>query len=97
MAVRTTRGGFPGGRPPAGAGMALAAVFLLGGGALVLQNSLFNVDGGHRAIKYKRISGVSTEIYTEGPSVRPAPTPTLTMIPTPRGWRCLTGIDSMVD
>lgn len=66
MAVRTTRGGFPGGRPPAGAGMALAAVFLLGGGALVLQNSLFNVDGGHRAIKYKRISGVSTEIYTEG-------------------------------
>ncbi|KAI1311442.1 band 7 family-domain-containing protein [Xylaria venustula] len=60
------RGGFPGGRPPAGSGMALAAIALIGGGAFLLQNSLFNVDGGHRAIKYKRISGVSKEIYTEG-------------------------------
>ncbi|KAI1168698.1 band 7 family-domain-containing protein [Nemania serpens] len=66
MAVRQTRRGFPGGRPPAGAGALLAGAFLLGGGFLVIQNSLFNVDGGHRAIKYKRISGVSKEIYTEG-------------------------------
>lgn len=64
--VRQNRGGFPGGRPPAGAGMAAGAAVLLGAGFFVLQNSLFNVDGGHRAIKYRRISGVSKEIYTEG-------------------------------
>lgn len=66
--VRQGRGGFPGGRPPAGIGMAFAAIGLIGGGTILLQNSLFNVDGGHRAIKYKRISGVSKEIYSEGPS-----------------------------
>ncbi|KAJ2960895.1 hypothetical protein NQ176_g11028 [Zarea fungicola] len=33
---------------------------------MVLSNALFNVDGGHRAIKYKRLSGVSKEIYNEG-------------------------------
>lgn len=31
-----------------------------------MSNALFNVDGGHRAIKYKRLSGVSKEIYNEG-------------------------------
>ncbi len=57
---------FPrGGRPPGGFG-ALAGLALLGGGAFLIQNSLFNVDGGHRAIKYRRVSGVSKEIYSEG-------------------------------
>lgn len=57
-------GGKPGGgRSPLG----LAALAVLGiGGAVLLQNSLFNVDGGHRAIKYTRIGGVSKEIYSEG-------------------------------
>ncbi|RYC65632.1 hypothetical protein CHU98_g565 [Xylaria longipes] len=64
--ARQGQGGFPGGRPPRGFGMALGAIGLVAGGAILLQNSLFNVDGGHRAIKYKRISGVSKEIYTEG-------------------------------
>lgn len=64
--VRQNRPGFPGGRPPAGMGVAAAGIGLLGGGLLLLQNSLFNVDGGHRAIKYRRISGVSKEIYNEG-------------------------------
>ncbi|KAK1781920.1 band 7 family-domain-containing protein [Copromyces sp. CBS 386.78] len=62
-------GGFPGGRPPMpprGLGPALTGFALLGGGAWVLSNSIFNVDGGHRAIKYRRISGVSKEIYGEG-------------------------------
>lgn len=60
------RGG--GGPPqvPRGAGGALIGGVLLAGGAWVLSNSLFNVDGGHRAIKYRRISGVSKEIYSEG-------------------------------
>lgn len=59
-------GGFPGGKPPRGAFGALGGLILLGGGAMVLSNSLFNVDGGHRAIKYRRINGVSKEIYSEG-------------------------------
>lgn len=44
-------------------GLGLAA--LLGGGYLI-SNSLFNVDGGHRAIKYSRIGGISKEIFMEG-------------------------------
>lgn len=70
------RGGFPGGRMPGGAprglGGGIAALALLGGGALLVQNALFNVDGGHRAIKYRRISGVSKDIYGEGAARRPA-------------------------
>ncbi|PNY23734.1 Uncharacterized protein TCAP_06346 [Tolypocladium capitatum] len=66
-----TRGGYPGGRGggpqvPRGTGGAIIGGALLAGGALLLSNSLFNVDGGHRAIKYRRISGVSKEIYNEG-------------------------------
>ncbi|KAJ3543198.1 hypothetical protein NM208_g3698 [Fusarium decemcellulare] len=37
----------------------------LAGGSLFLSNSLFNVDGGHRATKYRRINDVSNEIYRE--------------------------------
>jgi hypothetical protein len=60
-------GGGRGGGNPFG----LAAIAFLGiGGAVLLQNSLFNVDGGHRAIKYTRISGVSKEIYGEGRAAR---------------------------
>ena len=58
-----------GGSPPSmpkGTPFLAAGGLLLLGGAYVLSNSLFNVDGGHRAIKYKRISGVSKEIYNEG-------------------------------
>lgn len=38
---------------------------LAGLGTLV-NLSLYNVDGGHRAIKYSRISGISPKIYSEG-------------------------------
>ena len=41
----------------------LTTIFI---GAAVLKNGLFNVDGGHRAVKYSRISGVSDTIYNEG-------------------------------
>ncbi|KAF4122466.1 prohibitin 2 [Geosmithia morbida] len=62
-------GGAAGGRPPqiprGTGGIAVGSMLLLGG-AYVLSNSLFNVDGGHRAIKYTRVGGVSKEIYTEG-------------------------------
>ncbi|KAL9070915.1 MAG: hypothetical protein Q9161_004557 [Pseudevernia consocians] len=58
------RGGLPGGpRNFFGAG---AGLLLLGSGVVVVNNALFNVDGGHRAIKYTRIGGVQKEIYNEG-------------------------------
>ncbi|RDA82401.1 hypothetical protein CP532_6276 [Ophiocordyceps camponoti-leonardi (nom. inval.)] len=57
------RGGRGGG--PRGIAEAVAATVVLGGSILV-YNSLFNVDGGHRAIKYRRLGGVSKEIYNEG-------------------------------
>lgn len=67
QAVAKSRGGgFPGGKPPPGAGFALTGAVALLAGGWFLSNALFNVDGGHRAIKYKRISGVSKEIYNEG-------------------------------
>ncbi|KAM0232161.1 hypothetical protein ACHAP5_010824 [Fusarium lateritium] len=68
--MQQARGGAGGGGPkmpmPRAAGGALFAGLLVAGGSLVLSNSLFNVDGGHRAIKYQRLSGVSKEIYSEG-------------------------------
>jgi prohibitin 2 len=61
--------GMGGGGPPQipkGSPALLAAGVLLVGGAYVFSNSLFNVDGGQRAIKYRRVNGVSKEIYSEG-------------------------------
>ncbi|KIX05808.1 uncharacterized protein Z518_03780 [Rhinocladiella mackenziei CBS 650.93] len=60
-------GGVPGGGPAARGVLALVG---LGVAGVVISNSIFNVDGGHRAIKYKRISGVSKEIYNEGTHIR---------------------------
>lgn len=39
---------------------------LLGGGAILLNSALFNVDGGHRAVKYTRLNGVANDVYGEG-------------------------------
>ncbi|KXL45813.1 hypothetical protein M433DRAFT_88852 [Acidomyces richmondensis BFW] len=55
---------------PRGALGGVAGLLLLGGGIWVFNNALFNVDGGHRAIKYTRIGGVSKEIYGEGTHFR---------------------------
>jgi prohibitin 2 len=68
LLVRQNRGRFfgGGGRGPPGGGLALLGLVAVAGGGVLLQNALFNVDGGHRAIKYRRISGVSKEIYSEG-------------------------------
>lgn len=63
-------GGFPGGKMPGGSprsmGAGLAGLLLVGGAAWAFQSALFNVDGGHRAIKYQRVRGVGKEIYGEG-------------------------------
>ncbi|PIL22344.1 hypothetical protein GSI_15032 [Ganoderma sinense ZZ0214-1] len=63
----STSGGGGGPRLPVrgfftGSGLLLALV----GGGLALNASLFNVDGGHRAIKYTRLHGVKEEVYPEG-------------------------------
>lgn len=63
MAAESGRGGGP---SPKMAGSAVVGLTLLGGALFVGNNALFNVDGGHRAIKYTRIGGVSKEIYAEG-------------------------------
>jgi len=57
-------GKIPGGSGGLFAGGGLIIALITGG--LVLNASLFNVDGGHRAIKYTRIHGVKNEIYNEG-------------------------------
>ncbi|GMM39929.1 hypothetical protein FOG51_03959 [Hanseniaspora uvarum] len=57
---------FPRGNIPKGSifsGVALAALL---GGAILVNNSLFNVEGGHRAIMYSRLEGIKPKIYTEG-------------------------------
>lgn len=65
------QGGFGGGLPSGGAaGRGIVGLIALGVGATILSNSLFNVDGGHRAIKYTRIGGVKKEIYAEGTHLR---------------------------
>jgi len=55
-----------GGPTPKGMGAGLGGMILLGGALMVGNNALFNVDGGHRAIKYTRVGGVGKEIYNEG-------------------------------
>jgi len=45
-----------------GSGLLVALI----GGGFILNSSLYNVDGGHRAIKYTRLHGVLPTIYHEG-------------------------------
>jgi len=57
------------GAGPSGFGKALggaSGLLLLGGAAITLNSALFNVDGGHRAIKYTRLHGVKPDVYGEG-------------------------------
>ncbi|KAE8802639.1 prohibitin-1, mitochondrial-like [Hordeum vulgare] len=51
---------------PAGVG-ALVKLGLLGGAALYLGNkTLYNVEGGHRAIVFNRLEGIKDKVYPEG-------------------------------
>ncbi|KAF9452965.1 hypothetical protein P691DRAFT_720806 [Macrolepiota fuliginosa MF-IS2] len=63
--IRTAGSGGSGGPGKglfAGSGLLIA----LAAGGFALNASLFNVDGGHRAIKYSRLHGVKDDIYSEG-------------------------------
>ncbi|KAG0278139.1 Prohibitin-2, subunit of the prohibitin complex (Phb1p-Phb2p) [Linnemannia exigua] len=59
-----------GGIFPKGSGKGIAgtagALLALGGIGYGINASLFNVDGGHRAVKYSRIFGVQQEVFNEG-------------------------------
>jgi len=58
-------------QPSGGSGlMAGSGLVLLAVGAIGLSNSLYNVEGGHRAVKYSRVSGVKPDIYQEGTHIR---------------------------
>jgi len=57
--------------PSGGATRALAALVIgVGGTAYAFNTSLFNVDGGHRAVKFSRIYGVTDTIFGEGTHFR---------------------------
>jgi prohibitin 2 len=43
-----------------------SALLGLAGLTFALSNSLFNVDGGYRAVMFSRIGGVQDKIYNEG-------------------------------
>ncbi|KAK4498525.1 hypothetical protein PRZ48_011183 [Zasmidium cellare] len=62
--------GGAGGPGPRGALTGIGGLILLGGGVWFFNNALFNVEGGHRAIKYTRIGGVGKDIYSEGTHIR---------------------------
>jgi len=64
--MATQAGGGGGGPGPKKVAGGLVSLIGLVGLAVVGNNALFNVDGGHRAIKYTRIGGVGKEIYAEG-------------------------------
>jgi prohibitin 1 len=42
------------------------SLFAIGGGAMVAQNCLFNVDGGEQAVMFNRFGGVSEAMFGEG-------------------------------
>ncbi|KAJ3071369.1 Prohibitin-2, subunit of the prohibitin complex (Phb1p-Phb2p) [Podochytrium sp. JEL0797] len=71
MEAFSGKGGSSGGRSGGSGG---SGGFLASGGALIglgvlavgFNQSLFNVDGGHRAVMYSRISGVKSNVYNEG-------------------------------
>lgn len=66
-ALQQRQGGFGGGMPSGGpaAGRGLVGLIALGIGGVIISNSIFNVDGGHRAIKYTRI-GMDVVGYAAG-------------------------------
>lgn len=53
-------------RNPKGVGGGIGLIAAAGGLAYGLYQSMFTVDGGHRAIIFNRIGGVQNDIYAEG-------------------------------
>eukprot|EP00397_Hematodinium_sp_SG-2012_P042693 GEMP01047278.1.p1 GENE.GEMP01047278.1~~GEMP01047278.1.p1 ORF type:complete len:287 (+),score=44.70 GEMP01047278.1:42-902(+) len=68
-------GRFPGGlktllsQLSGGAAPIMTGLTVVGGGAYIFNNCLYDVQAGHRAIKFNRIWGLGDEIITEGTHV----------------------------
>ncbi|XP_045615022.1 prohibitin-2 [Procambarus clarkii] len=54
------------GKGPRGLGTGLKVLAAAGAAAYGLSQSLYTVEGGHRAIIFSRIGGIQPDIYTEG-------------------------------
>ncbi|OII75397.1 SPFH domain band 7 family protein [Cryptosporidium ubiquitum] len=46
--------------------LATLGIMFVGTGSILASNSMYNVDAGHRAIKFSRIHGIKKKIYGEG-------------------------------
>ncbi|GME72663.1 unnamed protein product [[Candida] boidinii] len=68
--IASQQGGRQGGAPRGGSPFGLFAgaggLIVFVAGAMLINSSLFNVDGGQRAIMYSRINGVQPKIFPEG-------------------------------
>lgn len=67
------RGSGSGGPSPGAAAGGAGLLLVLVGGALAVNSAIYNVDGGHRAIKYSRFFGVMPDAYAEGTHMRVSP------------------------
>ncbi|KAJ3291790.1 Prohibitin-2, subunit of the prohibitin complex (Phb1p-Phb2p) [Borealophlyctis nickersoniae] len=65
QAMNMVKGFMPKGNPK-GVFASTGALVGLGVLAIGVNSSLFNVDGGHRAVKFSRIGGVKDQVYSEG-------------------------------
>ncbi|KAG7732279.1 hypothetical protein KL948_002477 [Ogataea haglerorum] len=55
---------------PLGFFAGLGGLLLLGGGVLLFDNALYNVNGGERAVIYDRLSGVRPDVVGEGTHIK---------------------------
>lgn len=69
MARKQTSGG-GGARAPKGLFAGAGGLVLLGLGFIALQDSLYNVNGGERAVIYDRLHGIRPEVIGEGTHIR---------------------------
>ena len=51
---------------PKGSGSAVQGLFAVGGLGYLGYNSLFTVQGGHRAVVWSRLEGIKKKTYDEG-------------------------------
>lgn len=70
LAKNIPKGGMPsgggGGKATAAAGSAVTALLAAGAMGYGAYNSVYSVDGGHRAVVFNRVIGMKQEIYGEG-------------------------------
>lgn len=55
-----------GGGAPKGAGLGTKLLILAGAAGYGIKESMYTVEGGHRAIMFSRIGGIQQDIYSEG-------------------------------